>query len=712
MSSAPQTPLISVVVACFKQADPLDLVLESFLRQDFPHEDYEIIVVDDHSPDHLARHTVAQSRRRYPQAAIHYLRQYRCDGGHYRASAEVKNVGLRLASGEYVFFNNAEICQAGQSLAYIARKLTASPVSLCLRGRVIDAPRSVLEGKSQVELDALHDGTERCFERVASADHAGLAAVPRRLLLQVGGNDERFDHWGKEDLDLARRLKAAGAVYVYDEKLKSFHVSHPPNFQRHGDYRRMASLLEESAKSGLVEANVGRLWGQLEPTPAAELQATVLVEAGNDTGRLHARLEALYYGEGAENIEIVVAAREPLRPRVEALLARYFKGIKLLVLPEAPEACSLGRLLPRLRSKTIVFCGAECAPWSWEYGLERFTGAMSLVAKGDAANYTARQGQRRQVPWAVDHETARGALSELVGFEDLPAALMNSPGLGRWAGNWAPPTRKPTLPHVKDGDRVLALVPYYQCAPWVERSLASLASQTRGLDAIVLLLDGGDAPPDGLLQRFPKLSVFASDELVGPYALIQAAIEATNYDWYLFQDADDWSAVDRVETLLDTAARHNAELVGSQEIRVFEDGSVMPVSYPLDVNAALAHAPGHALLHPSSLVRRGLVMRLGGFATGLRFGGDTEFVLRAAHEARIVNTSKALYFRRLRAGSLTTAPETGLDSPVRKALLIEVKERARANATRVARAIAPELGPCRVRPRIPLRHVSGPALGI
>ena len=122
---------------------------------------------------------------------------------------------------------------------------------------------------------------------------------------------------------------------------------------------------------------------------------------------------------------------------------------------------------------------------------------------------------------------------------------------------------------------------------------------------------------------------------MGPYRLIQQVMEDTHYDAYLFQDADDWSAPDRLELLLDAAERTGAELIGTQEVRVFcDEPEAVPIEWPLDVNACFAERPtAFPLLHPTSLVSRDAVMAVGGFATGLRFGGDAEFLRRVHHMA-------------------------------------------------------------------------------
>jgi hypothetical protein len=259
---------------------------------------------------------------------------------------------------------------------------------------------------------------------------------------------------------------------------------------------------------------------------------------------------------------------------------------------------------------------------------------------------------------------------------------------------------------------VLALVPHYQCERWLSRCLRSLVDQSRPLDGIVVIDDGSGHPPIKIVQKFPQVTLLASSEQVGPYRLIQQVIQDTQDQAYLFQDADDWSSGDRLERLLAIAEQTGAELVGTQELRIIESDSdvlkVVPVCYPLDVNQALSEKPGHGLLHPSSLVSRDLVIRLGGFATGFRFGADTEFLLRAVFAARVVNSGDYGYFRRKRPGSLTTDPVTGLDSMARQQLTQRCKARARANHAAMRSGQLPDLSPLSLAPAIELHHIAGP----
>ena len=131
---------------------------------------------------------------------------------------------------------------------------------------------------------------------------------------------------------------------------------------------------------------------------------------------------------------------------------------------------------------------------------------------------------------------------------------------------------------------------------------------------------------------------------------------------------------------------------------------------PPDASRSLHTVQRYSILHPTSLVSRDLVMRVGGFATGLKFGGDLEFQLRAHHRGHVVNIGRYGYFRRRREGSLWTSPETGRYAAVRQAQVSQIVERARANAAAVALGRAPDLRPFRHAGPIALEHSLGPVL--
>jgi hypothetical protein len=155
----------------------------------------------------------------------------------------------------------------------------------------------------------------------------------------------------------------------------------------------------------------------------------------------------------------------------------------------------------------------------------------------------------------------------------------------------------------------------------------------------------------------------------GPYVIRQHFGLSSNSQFLAFQDSDDYALPSRLELLVQHATATGADIVGCHELRLDEiEEAVFAFRFPLDVNAALTEMASHPQFFPTTIVRTETFRRIGGLSTFRTFGSDTEFLLRAYFSAIIRNVDAFLYIRRKRPGSLTTAPATSLDSPVRTAL--------------------------------------------
>ncbi len=89
----PATPMVSVIIPCYRQAHFLSDALESVLAQTHPRLD--ILVVDDGSPDNTA------------EVAAHYpgVRCVRQENG---GLSTARNAGFRASRGEYIMFLDAD----------------------------------------------------------------------------------------------------------------------------------------------------------------------------------------------------------------------------------------------------------------------------------------------------------------------------------------------------------------------------------------------------------------------------------------------------------------------------------------------------------------------------------------------------------------------------------------------------------------------------
>ncbi|MCO5222166.1 MAG: sulfotransferase [Thermomicrobiales bacterium] len=266
--------------------------------------------------------------------------------------------------------------------------------------------------------------------------------------------------------------------------------------------------------------------------------------------------------------------------------------------------------------------------------------------------------------------------------------------------------------HLKPDARILAVIPYYEAESYLDAAVDSLVKQTRPLQGIVVIDDCSSTTPLGVMEKFPQVTLLRSEENSGPFRLIQEVIDNTDYDAYLFEDSDDWSAPNRLEVLLDLATRTGKELIGSQGHRlIVNENEVVLYQHPLNPELTFQTTPkSKPVHHPTSLVTRDLIQRTGGFATGLPFSGDTEFLRRAATIGPIANTAEFIYVYRTRSDSLTGSEETGIHTAIRRDLWAIQHPRAQWIADRANADLGPILAPMAVTSPAVLTHLAGPAL--
>jgi glycosyltransferase involved in cell wall biosynthesis len=202
---APSAPrgvkgLISVVIPCFRQARFLGDAIESVLKQSC--RAFEIIVVDDGSPDDVAGVT-----QRYE--GVRYVRQEN------RGQAAARNTGLRVSGGEFVVFLDADDRLLPNALEIGLARLNASPECGLTFGRVryIASDGSPLCVPRTNPIDRDH---YRAFLEHGNFINTPAAAMFRRGALErVDGFDERLR--GGEDYELYLRILRTASALPHDE---------------------------------------------------------------------------------------------------------------------------------------------------------------------------------------------------------------------------------------------------------------------------------------------------------------------------------------------------------------------------------------------------------------------------------------------------------------------------------------------------------------
>ena len=177
---------VSVVVPTYQRPDLLRKCLHALIRQDFPGDEYEIIVVDDAGSEatrSLAEQVSAEAGTRICYAAATLT----------RGPAAARNLGWRMARGAVIAFTDDDcLPEPGwlrEGIAALREDLAG------VSGKVIvpvASPPSDYE-KNVARLNECEFVTANCFYR-------------RAALEACGGFDERFTTAWREDSDLQFRM--------------------------------------------------------------------------------------------------------------------------------------------------------------------------------------------------------------------------------------------------------------------------------------------------------------------------------------------------------------------------------------------------------------------------------------------------------------------------------------------------------------------------
>ncbi len=226
-------PTASVIIPCYRQQVALDLTLEALCRQG--HGDFEVVVVDDGSPEPIT------APSHIAGVPIRVVRQDRDAFGLARA----RNTGAAAARGDVLIFLDSDMLPVrGFVSAHLRHHTDPLAVVVGWRGHVdvegIGAG-DVRAASESGDLGALFADREvvhpewiaRHWERtndLTSHHHdrwramsGGNLSVSKELWEAVGGADESFRQWGGEDNETAWRLLNAGARPIAERDAYCFH---------------------------------------------------------------------------------------------------------------------------------------------------------------------------------------------------------------------------------------------------------------------------------------------------------------------------------------------------------------------------------------------------------------------------------------------------------------------------------------------------------
>lgn len=210
-------PRVTVIIPAYRWRRYLSLALESVFSQTYT--DYEIIVVNDGSPDDLA----GSLRALIDSGRIRYIEQKH--GG----VAAARNRGVAEARGEFLAFLDDDDLWPADTLEWRVARLAENKEAVLVYGGV-----SFLEGDREPDHEAgiFPEGNGPAgavYQEFLTRNWLyalGQALIRTGAVRAIGGFDTAI--WGVDDYDLYIELAKRG-TFIYEPRRALFYRTHPEN---------------------------------------------------------------------------------------------------------------------------------------------------------------------------------------------------------------------------------------------------------------------------------------------------------------------------------------------------------------------------------------------------------------------------------------------------------------------------------------------------
>lgn len=156
-------PLFSIVIPCYNVEKYLEGAIQSVLVQSF--KDWEIILIDDGSKDSTA--TIIESYAKIDSRIHSYFQMN-------KGVSEARNLGIKYASGKYVYFFDADDIIDNGLLTYLANLLFEESPDLIVFGyRKVDSNKKVIRRRTPKE-NRLYKGDKALGSLLGAVRHHGF----------------------------------------------------------------------------------------------------------------------------------------------------------------------------------------------------------------------------------------------------------------------------------------------------------------------------------------------------------------------------------------------------------------------------------------------------------------------------------------------------------------------------------------------------------
>lgn len=224
-----------------------------------------------------------------------------------------------------------------------------------------------------------------------------------------------------------------------------------------------------------------------------------------------------------------------------------------------------------------------------------------------------------------------------------------------------------------DNAFVSIIIPCYNVSKYVEKAIDSILSQSyKNLEVWVI----DDASTDDTLQKInaikdERIRVVSFTENTQKIGAVNEVLQKVNGDFIAFQDADDWSEIDRIKEQLNAFQKDGELGICFTNYRYVGAKTFLPGKIALTNEELRNEFLNYTYKRPESvsptncptmMISRPALQKTKGYSSYFagRVAEDIQWIYRILKDFKGVTVDKVLYNYNLRKGSFTQIQSTGI----------------------------------------------------
>ncbi|MFO8057250.1 MAG: glycosyltransferase [bacterium] len=207
MNEQDSTPLVSVIIPAYNEAETLPELISSLRGQDYPPDKIEILIVDNNSTDNTEEIIRGQG--------LTYLCE-KTPSNSYAA----RNRGIENSNGEVLAFTDGDCRVDREWIKQGVKCLRENDADMAAGHSVYEVPEKSISGR----YSRSSFGRQKLMVESIGGCATNNLFMTRKVVEKMGGFDQRFNYGG--DTHYTSRASANGFRMVYCPNTRIYHAAH------------------------------------------------------------------------------------------------------------------------------------------------------------------------------------------------------------------------------------------------------------------------------------------------------------------------------------------------------------------------------------------------------------------------------------------------------------------------------------------------------